>query len=111
MSFLCFYLRIFPSDRIRWIIKVSGLITICYGIAFIFAFVFQCSPVSFNWAGWDGEHKGTCVNKNVLVIASGIINIVLDAWVITLPIPRLLHIQASIMMKCQVIIMFSVGFL
>ncbi|KAL2851549.1 hypothetical protein BJY01DRAFT_208836 [Aspergillus pseudoustus] len=108
---LLFYLRIFPSKRMRTIIKISCGVTFCYGVAFIFALAFQCSPVSYNWNGWDGEHRGTCVQKNTLVVTAAALNIVLDAWVIALPIPKVLRLQASITTKLQVIFMFSVGFL
>ncbi|KAL3474065.1 integral membrane protein [Aspergillus californicus] len=111
ICFLLFYLRIFPSDRIRRVIKISCAVTGCYWMAFMFAFAFQCSPPSFNWTGWDGEHVGTCVETNTLVVAAAALNIVLDAWVIALPIPRVLNLQASITTKLQVIFMFSVGFL
>ncbi|KAL4861977.1 hypothetical protein BDV12DRAFT_56768 [Aspergillus spectabilis] len=108
---LLFYLRIFPSDRMRSIIKVSCAATLCYCIAFMFALAFQCSPVSYNWNGWDGEHEGSCVEKNTLVVTAAAVNIVLDAWVIAMPIPKVLRLQASITTKLQVIFMFSVGFL
>ncbi|CRG86148.1 hypothetical protein PISL3812_03151 [Talaromyces islandicus] len=111
ISFLLFYTRIFPSSQMRWVIRISGIVTLCYYIAFMFAFSFQCNPVSFNWTGWDGEHQGTCVEKNTLVIVAGSINVVLDAWIIALPIPALINLQASISMKLQIIAMFSVGFL
>ncbi|KAH8696554.1 integral membrane protein [Talaromyces proteolyticus] len=111
ICFLLFYTRIFPSSKMLWIIKVSGLLTLCYGIAFLFALSFQCSPVSFNWEGWDGEHEGSCVQKNTLVVVAGALNAVFDVWVIALPIPALLRLQASISTKLQIIAMFSVGFL
>ncbi|KAL3467696.1 hypothetical protein BJX64DRAFT_121549 [Aspergillus heterothallicus] len=108
---LLFYLRIFPSKTMRTLIKVSCAATCSYCIAFMFALAFQCSPVSYNWNGWDGEHEGTCVEKNTLVVTAAALNIVLDAWVIALPIPKVLRLQASITTKLQVIFMFSVGFL
>lgn len=111
ISFLLFYLRIFPHSRIHWLINGTIGVVICYGVAFLFAFIFQCSPIDFNWLGWDGEHKGSCVDKNALVLAAAAANIVLDLWVIALPIPTLLHLQTSIFMKFQIIILFSVGFL
>ncbi|KAJ5679595.1 hypothetical protein N7462_007839 [Penicillium macrosclerotiorum] len=111
ICFLLFYLRIFPSDRMRRVIKVSGVVTACYYIAYLFAFAFQCSPVSYNWNGWDGEHEGSCVATNPLVVSAAIVNIILDAWVITMPIPKVLKLQASITTKLQVVLMFSVGFL
>jgi hypothetical protein len=95
----------------RRVIKVSCLVTICYGITFLFAFAFQCSPVSYNWNGWDGEQEGRCVKTNPLVVAAAALNIVLDVWVIALPIPKVLKLQASTTTKLQVTFMFSVGFL
>ncbi|KUL85425.1 hypothetical protein ZTR_06984 [Talaromyces verruculosus] len=111
ICFLLFYLRIFPNSRIRWLINTTAGVVVCYGIAFLFAFVFQCSPISFNWMGWDGEYEGSCVDKNALVLASAAINIVFDLWVIALPIPTLVQLQTSTMMKFQIIFMFSIGFL
>ncbi|KAL2808259.1 integral membrane protein [Aspergillus granulosus] len=108
---LLFYLRIFPSKRMRLIIQVSSALTFCYCITFMFALAFQCSPVSYNWNGWDGEHEGSCVKKNALVITAAALNVVLDFWVIALPIPGVLRLQASIVTKLQVIFMFTVGFL
>lgn len=95
----------------RRIIKISCVVTLCYGLTFLFAFAFQCSPISFNWTGWDGEHEGKCVQTNTLVVTAAALNIVLDAWVIALPLPRVLKLQASITTKLQVMFMFSVGFL
>lgn len=95
----------------RRIIKISCVVTVCYGIAFLIALAFQCSPVSYNWNGWDGEHEGKCVKTNTLVLVAAALNIVLDAWVIALPIPKVLYLQASITTKVQVVFMFSVAFL
>lgn len=104
-------MRIFPSTGTRLVIKLSSAVTVCYLITFLFAFAFQCSPVSFNWNGWDGEHTGKCVKTNPLVVAAAALNIVLDFWVICLPIPDVLKVQTSINKKLQILFMFSLGFL
>ncbi|OJD19070.1 hypothetical protein AJ78_00943 [Emergomyces pasteurianus Ep9510] len=111
IAFLLFYVKIFPFSRMLWVIKAAGVVTLCYAITFLFAFGFQCRPVSYNWNGWDGEHKGGCTQRNDLVIAAGAINVVLDAWVIALPIPCLMGLQMSLPRKIEVISMFSLGFL
>lgn len=51
------------------------------------------------------------MDKNTLVLASAAINIVFDLWVIALPIPTLLHLQTSTLLKFQIVVMFSIGFL
>ena len=78
-------------------------------IAFFFAILFHCSPVSFFWMGWDGEHKGVCVNFNALGWAHGIFNIVMDAWAILLPIPSLWELNMSTKKKIQLVFMFLLG--
>ena len=111
ICFLLFYLRIFPSRPMRLVIKISCAVTLCYGLAFLFAFAFQCSPISYNWYGWDGEHHGSCVATNTMVVTAAALNIVLDVWVIALPLPMVMKLQASLTTKLQVMLMFSVGFL
>lgn len=51
------------------------------------------------------------MHTNPLVVSAAAINIVLDVYVISLPIPKVLKLQASISTKIQVIFMFGVGFL
>ncbi|KAF4469225.1 integral membrane PTH11 [Fusarium albosuccineum] len=65
MSLLFFYLRIFPgpAQKLLWGTVIFNAI---YGVAFIFLAIFQCSPISFFWTGWDGEHEGTCANVNAI---------------------------------------------
>lgn len=41
-------------------------VTTVYGIGQILGIVFVCSPVSYNWTQWDGEHQGKVCAQNVL---------------------------------------------
>lgn len=60
LSILAFYLRIMVDPRSRKVVWVLlGLVT-CFGIANIFAMVFQCTPIPFFWDGWRGEMSGFC---------------------------------------------------
>lgn len=67
MAFLFFYLRIFsgPAQKVLWGTIIFNAL---YGIAFCFLAAFQCTPVSFFWNGWDGEHPGKwCVIPDFIV--------------------------------------------
>ncbi|PLN79582.1 integral membrane protein [Aspergillus taichungensis] len=110
LCFLFFYLRIFPSNRLRLLIKILFALTVAYGIAFLFVVIFQCQPVSSGWLNWDLEGHGKCMQSNTIMISASAINIVLDVLIIALPIPKVASLQATTSTKVQVIAMFSMGF-
>lgn len=60
LSILAFYLRIMVEPRMRTIVWILIVFVTCFGITNIFAMIFQCTPVSFFWAGWKGEMSGFC---------------------------------------------------
>ncbi|KAF2790229.1 hypothetical protein K505DRAFT_377667 [Melanomma pulvis-pyrius CBS 109.77] len=109
ISFLYFCLRIFPRKELRTTIFTLVAISTAYGIAFTIACLFNCTPVSFIWENWDGEHKGKCINFHVFAWAHAAINIALDVTIIAVPIPELLKLSLSMKKKVYIIMMFSIG--
>lgn len=74
------------------------------------AAVFVCTPVSYAWTQWDGEHLGHCnVSNNNLGLAHGGIGIVMDMVALALPITQIWNLQMSKKKKAGVVLMFSVG--
>lgn len=106
---LLLYLRLFPNKPVRLAIYTALGITTLWGIGSFFAQVFSCSPMSFYWNQWDGEHAGKCSNHNALLLAHAIINIVLDVVVIALPMPVLWKLQMSWEKRTGMCLMFAVG--
>lgn len=109
ISMLLLYLRLFPGDQLRLAVKMVLAFTTAWGIAILFANVFACSPISYFWTQWDGEHKGECVNNDQLLWAHALINIVLDAVIIALPMPTLFKLNMNWRKKAGVIVMFAIG--
>jgi hypothetical protein len=72
---------------------------------------FNCTPITFMWQGWDGEHAGSCFDVSKQAFALAIVNITLDAIIFVLPIPQLLGLQMTMKRKLGVISMFVVGLL
>jgi len=106
IAILSFYLRVFPAKEFRMkIYAVMGL-AIAYTIAFSFATVFQCIPVSTAWNQWDGLHKGKCNNVHRQGWVAGAINIVLDTLVMILPMNNL---NMKLKQKLMVMSIVSVG--
>jgi DMSO/TMAO reductase YedYZ heme-binding membrane subunit len=78
-------------------------------LAFTIAAVFVCSPVSFAWKQWDGEHKGKCVNNNTLAFTHAAFSILLDFLTLSLPITQIWNLHLAMKKKIGVLLMFSVG--
>ncbi|KAF7554798.1 hypothetical protein G7Z17_g2671 [Cylindrodendrum hubeiense] len=85
MAFLFFYLRIFsgPAQKVLWGTIIFNAL---YGVAFVFLAAFQCTPVSFFWNGWDGEHPGKCLNTAAIGWANASVSVALDIWMLGIPL-------------------------
>ncbi|KAK8028477.1 hypothetical protein PG991_005533 [Apiospora marii] len=109
ISILLFMVRIFPKRDMRILIfSVCGII-VAYTIAFFFATLFQCQPISFFWRQLDSTFPGKCNDIHLQAWIAAGINIVLDIVVIVLPIKSLWNLQASLPKKITAICMFSLG--
>lgn len=109
MSFLCFYLRIFPRRELKLVIYSLLVFSVLYIIAFVFTTLFNCTPVSYIWTSWDGEHTGKCINFHIFAWVHAGINIVFDIVVILVPIPELVRLSMSMKKKVYIMMMFSIG--
>jgi hypothetical protein len=111
LSILAFYLRVFDSRMFRNVALAIGVFVICFGISNTMSMILQCTPVSFFWDGWTGEHAGKCIDINSFSWARAAIEIFVDLAIISLPIPLLLRLKLSWNKKLQILSMFSIGFL
>jgi hypothetical protein len=109
LSLLFFYLRIFPGPKIRRLLWATIIFDVCFGVVFVFIAIFQCRPISYYWKNWDGEHEGTCLNGNSLAWSNAAISIILDAWMLGLPMSQLVSLKLHWKKKIGVAMMFVVG--
>ncbi|KAL6408605.1 integral membrane protein PTH11 [Ilyonectria robusta] len=108
MAFLFFYLRIF-SERAGKVLWSTIIFNTLYGILFTFLAIFQCTPVSFFWNRWDGEHSGKCLNINAIAWANASVSIALDLWMLAIPLWYVRRLNMHWKKKLGVTIMFIVG--
>ena len=109
MSILFFYMRIFPETRIRRILWVTQALNAMFGISFVFAAIFQCTPISYNWTRWDGEHEGSCIDITALAWSNAIVSIVFDLWMLAIPLFQLRKLKLHWKRKVGVAAMFIAG--
>jgi hypothetical protein len=106
-SILHLYITIFPSQRVQWICYSVMVLSICYWISVFLETFLLCTPVEFNW---DKTIAGTC-NPNALTayVVAASINLVIDVFIVVLPIPLLWRLQMSLAKRLGTISLFSLG--
>ncbi|PNP74993.1 hypothetical protein FNYG_11640 [Fusarium nygamai] len=111
-AILCFFLRIFPDNKFRIVVKCTMAFNILIGVAFFIYVFFQITPFSLFWDGWQ-EKKGHLIMAgftNVALPHAGL-NLLLDIWMLILPMTQLWGMGLKLKKKLGVISMFSVGIL
>jgi hypothetical protein len=58
---------------------------------------------------WDGEHSGRCFDMYAMILSHAITSIVMDLWMLAIPLSQMIHIQLSWSKKAGVILMFCLG--
>ncbi|EJT82065.1 hypothetical protein GGTG_02039 [Gaeumannomyces tritici R3-111a-1] len=120
-SFLFFFLRIFcpPGSfptflrvQLRTLIIQTMIFNLVFTLASLVIATVQCTPVRFQWNGWDDEHngEGSChIDPRPAILANGVINISLDLWILALPLSQVWGLNMGIWRKAGLTIMFAFG--
>ncbi|KAF9873254.1 CFEM domain-containing protein [Colletotrichum karsti] len=108
-SIIFFLLRIFTDGKTRIVLWCTQAINAMIGATFLFAGLFQCSPVDLVWKLTEGFHEGHCINVIVLTVAHAAINIVLDVWILIIPSVRVWKMNMRTRDKWAASAMFSLG--
>jgi len=108
ISYLWFYLRIFPHQSFRkWIWVCMGLVAGYWAGSMLQIFLI-CSPFEMNWNPLAGGH---CASYNVAFVTIGIFNMISDLVIMLLPIPFLRKLQMAIGTKIGLVTIFGIGLL
>lgn len=109
LSLLCFFLRIFPDEIARRLLRGTVVFVFIYGLVFVFVGTFACSPVNFFWTRWDREHTGRCLDVDSIILAHAGIGIFLDLWMLAIPLWQIKGLNLHWKKKLGVIAMFCLG--
>lgn len=110
ISILFFYDRIFgaPKPTFRYVLLAMGCFVIAYGVAGVLGSILQCVPTSSN--SWKPYSNSTslCIHYS-LVFIMGVVNVVTDVGILSLPIPLVWSLRMSKSRRWQVVAVFSLG--
>ncbi|KAF2827280.1 hypothetical protein CC86DRAFT_466080 [Ophiobolus disseminans] len=107
ISILHLYITIFPSERFRKVCYGTMLVSTLYFLSVLMETFLLCTPVQYNW---DKTITGTCsTHSDVAFILAGTTNLIIDVFVVALPMPTLWRLQMPLERKIGVMAMFSLG--
>ncbi|CAO2647549.1 Nn.00g084710.m01.CDS01 [Neocucurbitaria sp. VM-36] len=109
LSVIFFFVRVFPGPGVQCLLRVTVAFVTLWGIAFVIAAIFPCRPIHYFWTRWDGLHYGWCLNINALAASNAGISIVLDFWMLGIPLWQLRSLKLHWKKKISVALMFCVG--
>ncbi|CVK85960.1 related to integral membrane protein [Fusarium mangiferae] len=110
LSILAFFLRIFPDQRFRIIVRWTTIFILVMCPLYLALILAQRRPLDLFWNGWrDKNPRGVMLSGNLIGITHGAWNVALDIWMMILPMTQLLKIGIKLKKKIGVIAMFGVG--
>ncbi|KAG6354991.1 hypothetical protein INS49_004072 [Diaporthe citri] len=109
LSLLFFYLRVFPARPVRRVLWGTIVLILLYTVTFLFISIFECTPISFFWESWDGEHKGKCLSLHAISWIQAAVSVALDVWMLAIPLSQLPGLKLHWTKKVSVGLMFFVG--
>lgn len=108
-SVLIFLLRLFGQKTgVRRFIISLNTVNIAQMIGTLFAIIFQCTPIQFNW---DPTIEGTCVDRRILFTFTAAFNIMTDLLILGLPIWIFADLKIPRRAKIGLLFVFLLGFL
>ncbi|KAI5860523.1 hypothetical protein GGS23DRAFT_227310 [Durotheca rogersii] len=106
-SISALYMAIFPNKRFAYICYGAMAISAANLIMNILKIFLICKPVHYIWD--QSIPGGSCGQQRTATIISGIVNLVIDTFIVALPMPMLLGLQLLLPRKLGVAGMFSLG--
>ena len=106
ISILSLYTSLFPSRRFILLCYATMAVTSAYFLSVLLETFLLCQPVQFNW---DKSIAGTCEGQNTAYLVAGITNLLIDVFVVVMPMPMLFGLRMSLRKRLGVVGMFSLG--
>ncbi|GKU22926.1 unnamed protein product [Fusarium langsethiae] len=113
ISILLLYRRLFPlginkSRAYTIMFYIATFLTSCYPFILWITMAFACKPVSFFWNQYIGA-EGKCIDVKLFFLVLGIMNMVNDIIILSVPIPRIWTLQMNNKTKVSVICIMLLG--
>ncbi|KUI53671.1 hypothetical protein VP1G_01089 [Cytospora mali] len=108
ISILTLYSRVFSVSYFVVASRVTAVIIVLWMLVVILGSFLICQPVAYNW---DQSINGHCGSSVTLWLSHGVLNIVTDLIVLTLPMPYIYSLEMALYKKLVLMVTFSLGLL
>ncbi|KAE9366940.1 hypothetical protein N431DRAFT_286089, partial [Stipitochalara longipes BDJ] len=92
LSICLFYLRLFNDKATKYVVYTTMGFICIYTIPTVIFSIFQCKPVD---GYWNVSENSTCVNPSAAFYVNGVGNILTDAWLVTMIVPRIWSLKMA----------------
>ncbi|KAF2111991.1 hypothetical protein BDV96DRAFT_498286 [Lophiotrema nucula] len=110
ISILFIYLRIAVTKRFERLCKGTILLLMVWQMIVTIIVPAQCIPLRKVW-DFTGEVKGKCINVNAFYYTTSMFHILMDLWILALPIQLVRSIPRPYKEKLGLIFVFGLGIL
>ena len=81
-------------------------VTMCYFTSVLVETFALCHPVQYNW---DKSITGECEGQSLAFLVAGITNLIIDVFIVALPMPMLFGLRLPLLKRVGIAAMFSLG--
>ncbi|KAK9421425.1 hypothetical protein SUNI508_05660 [Seiridium unicorne] len=108
LSVLAMYRKIFPTPLVNKGTYVLGVTVLAWWVAVILVTLLQCHPL---YGLWDlaAMETAQCMDQLELFLGNAIPNIIIDAFILALPLYEVARLQMTRLKKIGVFIIFLLG--
>ncbi|KAI1826123.1 hypothetical protein F4861DRAFT_537481 [Xylaria intraflava] len=109
LSAIFFYTRVFSSNNTRFRINLWVVGSIVSGWIFsaIISTIFQCTPIP---RAWNPTLPGTCINTYPWYLATASISVVVDFYILLLPVPEIWALKTSLRRRVYLLAAFFLAY-
>ena len=110
---ILFYARVFRpiSKPFRWSLWIIGILNTGWIIGSFFSATFRCVPVHLAWHPLEMiSGKGTCTDIYKFLLGTAVTSVILDLYILLLPMPALWSLQTRWSKKLLIGMVFACGY-
>ncbi|CAI6039114.1 unnamed protein product [Clonostachys chloroleuca] len=107
LSIISLYTILFPVKRFCYLCYVAIAVTLCYFASVVVETFALCTPVEFNWD--KNIPGGNCEHQTAAFLGAAITNLLIDVFIVGLPMPMLFGLRMSLQKRLSIAGMFGLG--
>ncbi|KAI6463588.1 hypothetical protein MCOR17_005587 [Pyricularia oryzae] len=99
-----------PAWSFKMLLLCTHMVNLVTCVSFTIFALAQCAPMSYYWTQWNSPQNGSCiVNKRLPSFGHSIVGVLLDFWILALPLRLISFLNISKGTKLAAASMYCLG--